>query len=197
MWGPVTGDHPLAVTLADGDQLELAGKTFVGPITFTGDAQVIFGGPEGDGDLNGSDREPVDLEGVRCGGGRVGPLTLEGAGVEPGFPGAGGTLEVNGNLSLDSASKFTIEENPAGRGSKVTVAGHAQLGSAKLAVREGCVEPGSTLALIRAQGGVSGRFTGPGGLPLENGQLLERPVSRSLWTGDQRSGSDTEDRIWA
>ncbi len=174
VWGPVTGDHPLAVTLADGDQLELAGKTDVGPITITGETQVIFGGPEADGDLNGSDGEPVELNGVSLwGGGRIGPLTLEGAGLEPGFPGAGGKLEVNGNLSLDSASRFTIEENPAGKGSEVTVSGHAQLGSARLAVREGCVEPGSTLTLIRAQGGVSGRFTGPGGLPVESGQLLE------------------------
>jgi len=174
IWGSVTGNHPLAVTLGEGDPLELAGNTDVGPIIITGRSGVTFGGPDADGDLNGTDGEPVELKGGSLtGGGRVGPLTLEAAGVEPGFPGSGGKLEVNGDLSLDSASNFTIEENPAGRTREATVSGHARLGSAKLTLFEACVQAGSTFTLLRAQGGVSGQFTGPGGVPVTNGQLLE------------------------
>ncbi len=174
LWGTVTGAFPLDVSLGESDPLELAGDTDVGPITITGDSEVSFGGPEADGDLNGTDREPVDLKGSSLSGaGRVGPLTLEGAGVEPGFPGSGGKLEVNGDLSLDSASKLTIEDNPADKTREITATGHAQLGSAGLTVYEACVEPGSTLTLVRAEGGVSGQLTGPEGVAIENGQLLE------------------------
>lgn len=175
VWGTVTGHYPLAVTLADNDQLDLVGDADVGPITITGHSAVFFGGTEANGDLNGTDGEPVEVKGGSLwGGGRVGPLTLEGAGLEPGFPGSGGKLEVNGALSLDGASNFTIEENPAHKTpEELTVAGQAQLGSAKLTVLEACVEPGSTFTLVRAQGGVSGQFTGPEGAPIENGQVLE------------------------
>jgi hypothetical protein len=174
LWGTVTGDYPLAVTLGKGDPLEFASDVDVGPITITGPPDVFFGGPEANRDLNGTDGEPVELKGGSLwGGGRVGPLTIEGGGVEPGFPGNGGKLEVNGALSLDSASNFTIEAGPQKTPEEVTATGSAQLGSARLAVFEGCVEPGSAFTLVRAQGGVSGEFTGPEGAPIENGQLLE------------------------
>ena len=174
VWNTVTGHYPLAVALAEGDPLELAGKIDVGPVTITGKSGVAFGGPEANGDLNGSDGEPVDLKGGSLSaGGRVGPLTLEGAGLEPGFPGSGGKLEVNGNLSLDSASTLVIEENPNGKPREVTVTGQAKLGSAELTLLEACVQPDTRFTLVRAQGGVSGLFSGLGGAPISNGQVLE------------------------
>jgi hypothetical protein len=182
---PVTGDHPLAVTLTGGG-LDFEAATDVGPITISGHSGVSFGGAEANGDLNGSDGQPVVLKGGSLqGGGRVGPLTLEGAGVEPGFPGSGGTLEVNGSLSLDSTSNFVIEDNPNGKTREVTARGDAQLGSARLTLFEGCVEPGSTLTLVRAQGGVAGQFTDPEGAPIENGEVLENLTPSGC--GPQRS----------
>jgi hypothetical protein len=173
LWGTVTGHYPLTVALAGGG-LDFAADTDVGPITISGHSGVSFGGPEANGDLNGSDGERVVLKGGSLqGGGRVGPLTLEGAGVEPGFPGSGGKLEVNGNLSLDSASNFVIEDNPNGKTREVTATGDAQLGSARLTLFEACVEPGATITLLQAQGGVSGQFTDPEGAPIENGEVLE------------------------
>jgi hypothetical protein len=186
VWGPVTGDHPLAVALGEGNPLEFAGDTDVGPITISGHSGVFFGGPDANGDLNGTDGEPVELKGGSLwGGGRVGALTIEGAGVEPGFPGSGGKLEVNGDLSLDSASRLTIEDGTPGRTpEEVTATGHAQLGSAGLNVFESCPEPGSTLTLIRARGGVSGQLSDLEGMPIENGQLLEGGSPDGCGAGD-------------
>lgn len=85
----------------------------------------------------------------------------------------GGKVEVNGSLSLDGASSFEFEDGLQAKPHELTVAGHADLGSAMLILLENCLAPGTKFTLIEAKGGVSGHFTGPGQMPIANGQVIE------------------------
>jgi hypothetical protein len=169
--GSLSGPHRLAIALAEGDQLELAGMTDVGPIAITGvgGSNVVLGDPAIGGDVNGTDGEPLIVEGVSLsGGGRIGPLTLRDSSLNVGYHGSVGPLNVNGGVEIAGHASVAFEL----ASSKLSASGHVVLGSALLRVYWQCPSVGATFPLVEAAGGVSGVFTGPAGETLPSGTVL-------------------------
>jgi hypothetical protein len=172
VWGPVSGDHSLTVALTHA-QLELAESTEVGPITITGPGDVVFGALA-NGDLNGTDGEPVEVQDASLlGSGVVGQLKLQDSFMRVGFPGGSGVVQVDGNAAFDHDSSIYFENPlpPASR-STLLVSGHLEIGSAQLILYANCPSPGTTLTLVEAAGGVSGTFTDRAGEALTNGETI-------------------------
>jgi hypothetical protein len=180
MWRPVGGRHALTVTIGEADQLELGGTTEVGPVRITGAANshVVFGGFPGPGDLNGTDGEPIKVEGASlAGSGRIGPLTLHSAWLTVGSLGTAGLLEVNGGMSLEdgSSAAFVVPGPIGGSPSRLVVSGHAEIGGTTLHLWEICPSPGASFTLVEAREGISGLFRGADGAPIYSGMTLAGP----------------------
>jgi hypothetical protein len=176
--GEVTGpDKALTVELSNGPALVLDNSTEVGPVTIEGpnatgertaNGSVLFG----DGELDSSDRQGVDLRHVFFAGtGALGALTTEGATLEVGS-GAEPTegLEAS-SVTLDSVSGVVFEivggEMTAQTDySQIVSQGPVQL-AGSLVVMVGkpteaapcpVLVPGHTYTLISAGGKLSGTF---------------------------------------
>ncbi|PZQ82369.1 MAG: hypothetical protein DI549_11425, partial [Ancylobacter novellus] len=99
-------------------------------------------------------------EGGTIGGsGTIGGLVVQNGGVAaPGY--SPGTLTVNGNLTFNAGSTYTVDVTPSGQHDLIIATGTATLngGTVQVVGTEGTYVPGSTYAILTAQGGVSGQF---------------------------------------
>ena len=100
----------------------------------------------------------VETGGVLGGTGQIGDTTLNGGTLAPGN--SIGTVNIVGDLLLDSTSLFEVEVNAAGGADLVAVSGTATLGGASVAVlaENGFYAPVTQYTILTAEDGVSGTF---------------------------------------
>ncbi len=198
--GSIDGEsHSLHIELSDLAGIDLAGSPDdeVGPLTIegadpgkTGEETLANGllglsiePAEQAPRLNADDGNPVLLKDVGLiGAGTLGPLSVEGGGVDVGdpFPAEGepfGSLAVNGSATFDSASalSFVVGDGttPGDDFSQLAATGTVDLGGAKLNVLGEPSSPcpslpaESELSLVSSTGQLEGTFAG-----VPNGALL-------------------------
>ncbi len=174
--GPVTGRHPLDVQLRGANSLELPGEVETGPILVAGRPGSTARLSIGQGSqINATNREPVRLQDVSLyGSGDLGPLTLDGGELRVGEDAPGGDLHINGGLTLEGSATLAAVMPAADhdRAYSAIVHGRAELGSATLALTEGCPVAGDSYTLLEAEDGLSGRLTSTAGQTIEDGQTL-------------------------
>jgi hypothetical protein len=208
--GNLTGSSGLTVELSNGPALILENSTEVGPVTIEGPnvtGERIENGSVllEDGELNSSDRQPVDLRHIYfSGSGSVGPLTTDAATIAVGSeiePAEG--LDTP-SLKLDSASGVLFEVMGSGMTalddySQLVSSGPVELaGSIIVEVRKptakgACpaLDPGSTYTLISTTGRLSGTFAnapeqGPE-IPIDYGRGCSQ-LSQTMRINYNRSG---------
>ena len=124
---------------------------------FSGATQVRSGTLAVDGRLGGT---LAVGSGARLqGNGSVGATTVQaGATIAPGN--SIGTLSVTGNYVQQAGSTYAVEIDPSGASDRIAVSGTATLQGGTVAVSKaaGTYLPGTSFDILRAAGGVSGRF---------------------------------------
>ena len=133
--------------------------TLTGNNTYTGATTVDGGTLSVNGSIASSSMTTVNSGGTLGGNGFVGNTTINGGTLAPGN--SIGTLTVQGNLVMTSASTYLVEVSPASA-DRVNVTGTATLGGATV---NASFAAGSYIekqyTILNAQGGVSGKFGGP------------------------------------
>ncbi len=127
--------------------------------TYTGATTIDGGTLSVNGDITASSGVTVNAGGTLGGNGTVGTTTINGGTLAPGN--SIGTLTVQGNLSFTAASTYLVEVAP-NNVDRVNVTGTATLGGATVKANFApatYVEKQYTI--LNAQGGVSGKFSGP------------------------------------
>ncbi|WP_168879203.1 autotransporter domain-containing protein [Rhizobium sp. P28RR-XV] len=124
---------------------------------FTGTAAISAGTLFVDGTLGGT----IDIaSGGRLGGtGTVGTTIVSGGGtISPGH--SPGALHVNGAITFDRGSTYSVDITPTLSGDLIDVTGTATIngGTVDVAKSAGTFKPGSHLTILSAAGGVSGSF---------------------------------------
>jgi hypothetical protein len=180
IYGNLSGSpQPLAMSISGGLNIDGASNE-VGDVTIAGPGGVQLGnGPVNarpTSDLNGADGHTVTVDNATlAGAGTVGPLSINGGTLIPGFdpscpsdsPCNPGALRVDGSMALASASVVFSDLTP-GTGSptpgqdypQVATTGTASLGGASLSLSADCNQtPGTTYTLVSANDGVSGTFS--------------------------------------
>jgi hypothetical protein len=202
--GGVGGNEALGVNLSGGGNVDLNGAVNTGPVRVTGANAADTGESADDNgavwvgaadpaanitaDFNGIDENPVRVNDAAIGSneGIVGPLTLKGGDITFGLLGAGATLTVNGNLTLDAASALESDiiyvPNSVSTATRVIVSGPVNLGGAHLKISKfgfgECELPeGDVFTLVTTTGSLEGTF---GGLPNGSVVTMEKcPAPRS------------------
>ncbi len=158
------GSTAYAGVLEDYDgtgSLVIAGghQTLDGINTYTGTTTIEDGGTlTVNGSIASSSMTSVETGGTLGGTGTVGNVAVDGGTLAPGN--STGTLNVQGDLSMTSASTYLVDVSPASAAS-VNVTGTATLGGATLRTS---YAPGSYVArqyTILTAGVVDGTFSGP------------------------------------
>lgn len=130
--------------------------TLSGISTYTGATTVNAGTLSVDGSIASSMMTTVNAGGTLGGTGTVGNTTIAGGTLAPGNP--IGTLTVQGNLTLDAASRYMVDVSPASA-DRIDVTGTARLGNATV---HASFAPGSYVTkkytILNAAGGVVGTF---------------------------------------
>jgi hypothetical protein len=175
----ISGTANLTVEMSGGGFPVFEGNVNVGTLVFSGAGVVA---PEQGVSLN-SNGNPVDLTDTFffALGATTGPLTSTSSEVQLGNGGGTGPYgieAVDGSASFDSASTISLWSLEPGTGSKpVAGAGYPQLrasgsvslGSAGLSTFAGCnQELGLVYTIVKAGGGLSGRFHG-----IKNGAIIQ------------------------
>jgi hypothetical protein len=194
----VSGEsESLGIHLRDSASLNLSGDVEVGRVSISGGGRLadVLGlatppGSKRPASLNGADRRPVDVKGASIftvgSGSTIGPLSMSGGRLQVGESSPpNGTLSVMGPLTLASRVSLFLYIDSGGTTpgtdfSQVRVAGKANLRGAHLRLGGGSsrrggrsctgLRAGAAYPLIKARGGLSGRFHGvPDGatIPLE------------------------------
>lgn len=135
-------------------------QTLDGINSYTGTTTVEDGGMlTVNGSIASSSMTTVEAGGTLGGIGTVGNVTVDGGTLAPGS--ATGTLTVQGNLSLTSASTYLVDVSPSSA-ARVNVTGTASLNGATL---QTSYSPGSYVArqytILTATDGIDGTFDGP------------------------------------
>ncbi|OBQ67145.1 hypothetical protein A8145_30715 [Mesorhizobium loti] len=148
-------------------------QTLDGINTYTGTTTVEDGGTlTVNGSIASSSMTTVNAGGTLGGIGTVGNVTIDGGTLAPGS--ATGTLTVQGDLSMTSASTYLVDVSPASA-ARVDITGTASLNDATLRTS---YAPGSYVArqytIMTAAGGVDGTFSGPvsSNIPLSLSQTV-------------------------
>jgi hypothetical protein len=180
----VSGEsESLGIHFRDSGFLNLSSDVEVGRVTISGAGGLSLAAPPGSKrppSLNGADRRLVDVKGGNLAafspGSTIGPLTMRRGHLQIGqsYP-PNGTLTVAGPLNVGSrASLFLYIDSsgtiPGADFSQLRVAGKASLHGANLRLAGGSSHPGgrscaglragTAYPLIKAGGGLSGRFHG-------------------------------------
>jgi hypothetical protein len=177
----------LGIRFRDSGFLNMSGDVEVGRVSISGAGGFAGGlslaGPPGSkspASLNGADGRPVDVKGASLSafgpGSTIGPLTMSGGHLQVGQSGPpNGTLTVAGPLTLGSRASLELFIDGGGKVpgtdfSQLSVAGKATLHGAHLRLAGGSshrggqsctgLKAGTSYPLIKARGGLSGRFQG-------------------------------------
>ncbi|MEH2508932.1 outer membrane autotransporter protein [Nitrobacteraceae bacterium AZCC 1564] len=126
-----------------------AGTVFVGTGNGLGSTLIV------DGTLNG--QVSVNTDGRLGGSGTIGNTTVNGT-IAPGN--SIGTLNIAGNLTMQSGSTYEVETNATGQADKIVATGTTTIngGTVKVLAGLGNYAPSTTYTIINAAGGVSGVF---------------------------------------
>jgi hypothetical protein len=209
--GSLTGSGALTVTLNDGPALYVENKTEVGPVVIDGanaSGEHIENGALflGDGELNSSDREPVDLSNIFfSGAGTIGALSADNSTLHVGYETdpAEGIRASSVKLGANAAVLFNIvssgttaqadysqlvSEGPLELGGVVGVVVSKPTKTASCPV----LVPGATYTLLSTTGNLSGTFANaPEGGPEITVYFSEEcsHPSQSMRIGYDRNGS--------
>jgi len=184
----VSGEsESLGIRFSDSGFLNLSNDVEVGRVSISGAGKFAGGlslaaspGSKHPASLNAADRRPVDVKGAGLSafgpGSMIGPLTMSRGPLQVGQAAPpNGTLTVAGPLTLGSHSSLGLYINSSGAipgvdFSQIRVAGKASLNGAHLRLRGGSshrggrsctgLRAGTAYPLIKARGGLSGRFHG-------------------------------------
>ncbi|HLI24256.1 MAG TPA: hypothetical protein VKU91_04830, partial [Acidimicrobiales bacterium] len=192
-FGTISGNFALTMAISNQAQPSFFSSVGVTSLTVTG-SDVIntgnFAGANGYVDMQQGSSLNAPLTVSRTyfsdyGSGSVGSLTTSGANVTVGVSGPGGTLPVQGNLTLDARSVVTYSGflTPGTAGTnypQITSSGTTNLGDAQLGdVYAQCNQTaGTAYTLVSASGGLTGEFyfdnyyTGKSG-PIANGDIVQ------------------------
>ena len=132
--------------------------TLTGNNTYTGATTMVGGGLV----VNGSLTSPITLfSGTTLGGsGTTGTVVAVGATLTPGN--SIGTLTVNGNFA-QLGGVYQVEANAAGQSDRINVAGTATISNGanvQVLAQPGNYGRSTTYTILRANGGVSGTYSG-------------------------------------
>jgi hypothetical protein len=184
----VSGEsESLGIRFRDSGFLNLSSDVEVGRVSISGAGRFAGGlslaappGSKSPASLNGADRRPVDVKGASLSafgpGSTIGPLTMSAGHLQVGQSAPpNGTLTVAGPLTLGSRASLSLYIDGSGSTpgtdfSQLRVAGRATLHGASLRLGGGStrrggrsctgLRAGTSYPLIRAGGGLSGRFHG-------------------------------------
>lgn len=138
-----------SVNVLSGTTILTAANSYTGPTTVDG-ATLIVNGSIASSPLT------VDGGGLVGGTGFLGPTTIGAGTLSPGN--SIGTITVQGNLVLSTASTYLVEIAPTSA-DRTDVTGAAQLaGDLRVVAAPGTYAPGTTYTILTATGGVTGTF---------------------------------------
>lgn len=156
-----TYDFPGTIT-GSGDVKILGGSTvnftgasgYNGAITISESSMVLANGSTSDSSFTIADG------GTISGTGTIAGLTVQSGGsASPGY--SPGTLTVAGNVTFNVGSVYNVDVTPAGAHDLISASGTATLLGGTVAVNAttGGYNPSTTITILQATGGVTGRFS--------------------------------------